>query len=246
MSIIENWKTTLAAALLITANGFEPARFKSGSLPVQPPKALGGGQVLFEVTVEADGAVSEIATLRSTPPYTEALQKAVSHWRFHPAREIGCEELEEAVAVQSKVLVAGVFRPSTFYDGPSPGEVPEEGGLPSTEVPFPTIMASPRYPPTAIGYGGRVLLVEVEVGEGGKARAVKVVLSASGFDSVSIEAARQWRFRPAQRRGGAVASFAYIVFGFREPVTLVKPRNGPGSRDQGCVFRQSGYCGTRL
>jgi TonB family protein len=86
-------------------------------------------------------------------------------------------------------------------------------------------MVAPSYPPTAHLHGSQTVLVEVDVGEDGKVTSSKVIRSAPGLDAAALDAARQWRFRPARRAGKTTLSVAYILFGFGEPVGPTK-RNG--------------------
>lgn len=218
------WAPALALAVVTAPSEFEPARFQSGSLVIQSPMTVGGGEVLLELDVDASGAVAEVTTVRSTPPYTDLLRAAVRAWRFAPAREIP-EESEEWVTVPSKVLVAGVFRPPTTYDAPARGEPSQEVTAPSEDVPFPTKLAMAPYPPKASWHIGQTVLVEVEVDPQGKVTGTKVLRSAQGLDEVSRDTAATWSFRPARRAGTTVPSVAYVVFGFREPVVTGEPPN---------------------
>jgi TonB family protein len=205
-----------AASWLLATVSFQPARFESGDVFVPPPMA-GGGQVLLELDVSASGEVTKVTVLRSTPPFTDLLREAVAGWRFTAARELRGEP-GELVAVDSKVLFAGFFRPPTLYTAPARGEAAKDLASPSPEVPFPETMIAPPYPPTAHLHLSQAVLIEVDVGEDGKATASRVVRSAAGLDAAALDAARQWRFRPARRKGVAGPSVAYLVFGFQEPV----------------------------
>lgn len=194
---------------------FEPARLESGAVELPMPPAAGGGEVQLELTVSADGAVGAVEPLRETPPYAEPLRGAVTSWRFAPAREGG-------QVVESRVLVAAVIRPPTLLLPGGAGEPAREVGRPSAAVPSPLEAASPAYPPTARGSG--VVLVEVDVSADGRVTRERVVQSAAAFDETARRAARSWRFRPAERGGRRVPAVAYLLFGFREPVTPPPPR----------------------
>lgn len=207
----------LALAAVLGVTEFEPARFQSGALVIQSPMTVGGGEVLLELDLDASGSVLEVTTLRSTPPFTDLLREAVRAWRFSPAREIP-QESTEWVPVESKVLVAGVFRPPTTYDAPARGEPAEDVAAPSDAIPFPRSLAVPPYPPTASWHIGQTVLVEVEVGDDGKVARSKVVRAAAGLEDAARDAAATWQFRPAQRSGKPAPSVAYVVFGFRDPV----------------------------
>lgn len=208
---------SLAFLGFLATGSFEPARFESGETIIQPPMTAGGGEVLLELDVSASGEVSGVKVLRTTPPFGDLLRQAVGGWRFSPARETQ-EDSADPVAVDSKVLVAGLFRPPALYNAPARGEVPKDVSPPSEEVPFPTAMVPPLYPPTVHLHMSQTVVVEVSVGEKGQVTSAKVIREAEGLSGAALDAAKAWRFRPARRHGDAVASVAYIVFGFREPV----------------------------
>jgi len=214
-----------AALAVMAPAGFVPARHRDGPLPPIQLQALGGGEVLLEVGVNDNGGVTEVRILRETPPFTEAVTNAVSLWHFIPAEEElepGPGELRDPKPrkhIASKVLVAALFRPPTF-NTPTFGELPKDVRSASTDVPFPTAIRSPQYPPSAL-FGG-VVLIEVRVGTDGRVIGDRVIYSVAPFDEPSREAARQWTFRPASIDGTPTETFAYIVFGFRQPVTVVK------------------------
>jgi TonB family protein len=202
---------------ILSSASFEPARYESGEVFVQPPFSAGGGEVLLELDVSGSGEVSKVHSLRTTPPFADLLRQAAAGWRFSPARDVP-EDPAAPVVVDSKVLVAGFFRPPALYNAPARGELPRDVAAPSEEVPFPTTLIGPLYPPTSSLHMSQTVVVEVEVGANGEVASSKVIQPAEGLSAAAEDAARQWKFRPARRNGREVRSFAYIVFGFREPV----------------------------
>jgi TonB family protein len=114
------------------------------------------------------------------------------------------------------VLVAALFRPPAL-NSPTLGEASRDVAQASRETPFPVTTVSPLYPPQALFDG--VVLVEVLVGIDGRVEQSKVLRSAPPFDAPALDAARQWTFLPALVQGVRTETFAYIVFGFRQPVT---------------------------
>ncbi|HLE21129.1 MAG TPA: energy transducer TonB [Vicinamibacteria bacterium] len=202
------------ASLQVVPPTFVPARYRSGSLPVQPPQVVAGGQVLLEVKVGNDGKVLQAVSLRSTPPFTELLLEGVRLWRFEPAEYQGED-------VESAVLLAGLFRPPTLM-GPTAGEPPQDIGTATDAIPVPYSIVPPDFPPGALA--DAVVLVEALVERDGTVKQAHAVRSVPGFDDAAAKAAVQWKFRPARRDGVPVPSFAYIVFGFRQPVTPPRPR----------------------
>jgi TonB family protein len=134
---------------------------------------------------------------------------AVRGWQFQPARG--------SQPVESTVLVAAVFRPPAIY-APEPGKPPADTSTMVPDAPFPLTMVTPPYPPRAID--NRLVLIEVQVGTGGNVADAKVIGRTSGFDDAALNAAQRWTFRPAEVAGVRVSAFAYLMFGFRRPVTI--------------------------
>lgn len=199
----------LLAAVLAASppEGRRTPRLDKGAAPAPPVEAVGGGEVILDVAVDAGGRPSQVRVLRDTPPFTAVLREAVLTWTF----EAGAE---------GRVLVAGLFAPPALY-APTLGEPPRDVAAAPESLPFPSTTVTALYPPTAIGDGS--VLVGVGVDAAGAVAAATVVRSAPGFDASALAAARRWRFRPARQGGAAVASTAYLVFGFRQPV-LPPPR----------------------
>ena len=224
------WPIIVCGAIVALAaeGGFLPAQYRGGTLPPIPIQALGKGEVFLELTVTSRGGVSAVRTLRATPPFTEAMSTAARSWQFRPAEE----EMEPKPGqpvdatprrpVESKVLVVGLFRPPTL-NTPTLGEPPTDVASPSDETPYPLATVMPLYPPLARENG--IVLVEARIDTGGRVVDATVIRSAPPFDDSARDAARRWSFRPAQVHGTAVASLAYIVVAFRQPIT-VTPRQG--------------------
>lgn len=217
-----------AVVALAAQDGFVPARYRDGALPQIPIRAIGGGEAFLELTVSSSGAVSAVRTLRATPPFTDAMSHTVRGWQFRPATEE--MELEPGKPVdpkprrpvESKVLVVGIFRPPTL-NTPTFGEPPKDVASPSNEMPFPLATVMPLYPPLARENG--IVLVEVCVDARGGVADAKVIRSAPPFDAPARDAVRRWTFRPARVHGTTVASLAYVVSAFRQPI-IVTPRRG--------------------
>ena len=199
-----------------TEESYRPARLADGSPPASPAITIaGGGEVLLEVSVDAQGRVSHIDRLRATPPYTDMVAEAVENWRFTPAETFS--ERDGKRLVDSRVLVAAIYRAPALYNGRTVGEVPKDIAKPSISIPMPEELLPPSYPPN--GSGDAMVLLEVELGADGTTKDVRVVHSGGGFDSAALQAVQRWTFRPARSLDeAALPSFAYIVVGFRQPI----------------------------
>jgi outer membrane biosynthesis protein TonB len=202
---------------LSAQESFSPAQHQTGTASPLPAMAVGGGQVLLQLTVGANGRVTEVKPLRTTPPFTEMLTQAVREWRFRPAENgdssnrAGDTRSGSRGAVESKVLVAGFFRPPAL-NMPTLGEAPTEGASASDEIAFPLTMVPPAFSPLAIR--GGVVLLEARVGVGGTAADIKVLQSAAPFDEAARSALSDWIFRPARIHGSYAPTFVYVVLGF--------------------------------
>lgn len=213
----------LVVALVVGLNGQAdmPALFLEGRIPTLSVTSVevGGGEVLLEVSVDRTGLVTGIRPLRETATFTERMTQAVRTWRFAPAeveipmarRKPDGPTVEPA---DSKVLVAGVFRrPSVI--GVTLGEPIRDVAAATTDIPFPTSLVTPTYPPGTMSPG--VVLVEVRVDARGDVSDAKIRIPSAGFDSAALSTARQWKFRPAKAGSTNVPAVAYIVFGFPVP-----------------------------
>ncbi len=213
-----------AAGQLAAAVPFSPARYVAGEAPGLPTTAVGGGQVLVDLTVDSRGRVADARLLRATPPFSDVVMQAVRGWQFTPAMAAAPSrpsgEPPVPVPTLSHVLVAAVYRPPSL-NAPTLGERPRDVARPSDEVAFPTAITVPAYPPRAFNAG--VVVLEVLVEPDGAIGAVETVRSAPPFDEAARSAVRAWQFLPARERGAPVAAFVYVVFGFPVPVGPGRP-----------------------
>ena len=114
---------------------------------------------------------------------------------------------------------------------PSPAAAPVQGpvadGSPQTtsptaplapgSVPVAISRPAPRYPSDALRNGeSGTVLVRIEVGADGEPTAVSVVARSGSrsLDRAAVQAAKRWRFRPAQQNGRAVASAVEVPIEF--------------------------------
>jgi TonB family protein len=183
---------------------------------------VGGGEVLLETTIDQQGRVAALRPLRTSPPFADLLADAVRGWRFAPAEALVPKEAGRVdsgtlwTAVESKVLIAGVFRAPTL-NAPVLGELPRDVAPASDEVAAPLATAEPPYPPGALN--GGVVLLEAQIGPDGAVGEIAVLQSAPPFDEPARTALRAWKFRPARVPGVPVATFVYVLFSFPPPIT---------------------------
>ena len=219
----------VAAQQATAARVVAPASYVSGPMPALPVLALGGGEVVVELTVSDRGAVVAVKPLRATASFTESVLNAVKAWQFTPAEELidpaARKPGEPAIrAIESKVTVAGLFRPPSFYAG-TLGEPIRDVAPASNDAPFPIATIMPSLQPSVRNSG--VVLIEARVDGNGTVVETTVKSSAPPFDEPALDAARQWKFRPARISGAPATARVYLVFSFQLPVALSAPASPP-------------------
>lgn len=169
-----------------------------------PPNLEAGGKAVLAVAVDETGAVTSVVPLLATAPFGKLLEDAVGAWKFAPSGS-------PADAMAGVTLVIAVFHsPSAYEQGPSPVPAPPGGGL--TEIPLPTTVVTPHFPPKV--YSGGVAVLKLHVDGDGHVAESRPVGDVTPFTEVARTAAAKWQFRPAERNGKRVDGVVYGVFAF--------------------------------
>ena len=197
------------AVATLRAADYVPAKRVAGDVPNPPVSAIGWVEAVVDLELDSNGGIMNATGLRATPGGLNFVLPSLKNWKFRPANDG-----ERAVA--SHVLVAAIFRPAQLFD-PAGGKPAENLKEPVNELPFPISMARPAYPQKVVG--NRSVLIEVLIRADGKVEKASVVGTASGWDAAALTAAQGWTFRAPRREDKTVAGVAYLIFGFRMPVT---------------------------
>lgn len=197
----------LVAATAAAQGGWVPPRLATAPVGTAPWNAVSGGIAAYEVSLDATGAVVGASIVQDVAPFGALLGEAIRSWRFEPAREGGR-------AAASRVLALGFFRPPALHFA-APSSPRYRDTVAPDEIPWPTSVAVPPYPPNAVGSGKVVL--EADVSSRGAVTGVRVLSAPTAFDGAAADTARQWRYRPASRGGRPVESRAFLVFSFVAP-----------------------------
>jgi TonB family protein len=195
---------TAAAGAAVAQGVRSPPRLVASELDPAPWNVNSGGIAACDVRLDERGAVTSSELVQDVAPYGAMLSEAVRSWRFEPAREDGR-------GVASRVLVLGFFRPPTL-SFPAPESPRYKSTVAPEELPWPTAVAVPPYPPNALGSAKVVL--EADISEAGAVTHARLRTGPTPFDSAATDALRKWTFRPAKRGGRPVAARAFLVFSF--------------------------------
>lgn len=140
---------------------------------------------------------------RSASGLSEAAQDALRNPRPAPP--------PVAAPSQTNVPVQG-----PVADNSQQNNAPTAGLAPGS-VPVAISRPAPRYPSDALRNGeSGTVLVRIEVGADGEPTAVSVVARSGSrsLDRAAVQAAKRWRFRPAQRDGRAVTGAVEVPIEF--------------------------------
>ena len=202
-----------AVVFLVGVSGFavqsfEPAKFQSGTVKPVKIGTTTAGMVLLELTMDERGLVRRSRPVHDVAPFTDLVRESAMSWRFDPARE-------NRSMTESRVLVIGLYRPpAMLFALPETPKPPPTAG--SDNIPFPTEVVVPPYPPNRIGSAN--VLVKLELREDGSVAGARALSPESGFDDSAISAARAWRFRPAKRGSRDVPARVCMIVSYRQPI----------------------------
>jgi TonB family protein len=204
----------LSTAVFAQTPVYSPPRLLHAELPPEPSvRVVGGGEVLIELIVNAQGRAIRPSVVKSSPPFTQMVVSTLARWRFEPAQEV--DEAGVARPVEVPIAVTALYRPPTM-SGPSLGQPSTSRGMLSGDVAYPLSIVPPAYPPRAVL--GAVVLFEVVLDEAGQMRDARAFGPLAGFEDAARDALVETRFRGATYRGAPVPSVTYVIFGFRPPV----------------------------
>ena len=195
---------TLAASTAAAQGSLTPPRLVSADMGPAPWNVQSGGIAACEARIDVQGRVTSSDVVQDVAPYGAMLCDAVRAWLFDPATEGGRP-------AASRALVLGFFRPpgTTFAAPDAPRykttTAPEE-------IPWPTSVAVPPYPPNALGSG--MVVLEADVSDRGTVTRTRVLTAPGAFDSAAADAVQKWVFRPALRANREVPSRAFLLVSF--------------------------------
>ncbi|MDQ8201011.1 energy transducer TonB [Pelagicoccus enzymogenes] len=165
------------------------------------PKALrhARGDSKLKLTIDANGYVADVDVLESTHSELTALaQAAALQWKFKPALKNG------------KAVPSTVTQPFSFNGGLLVADAPVDS------VPEVKRTQTPKIPEALALVQG---YVKVRVSLDDRGHVVNASVAQSSHDELigpTIEAAKQWSFKPATRGGERVPSSILIPFVFNE------------------------------
>jgi TonB family protein len=185
--------------------------------PEYPVTALSSrvqGVVLLDVTIGADGRVSDVRVVRSIPALDAAAVEAVRQWVYEPTVVNGTRRpVLISVAVEFKLTAPQPIR----VGGP-------------IKPPTQTKRVAPPYPPEAQAAGVQgVVIMEATIGVDGKVTDVRVLRSIPLLDKAAMDAVRQFEYTPTVIDGVTVPVIMTVTINFAltAPAAQSPPASAP-------------------
>ena len=192
-------------------NPYQPAKAVSAADVRYPFQTPADGVVVFDVALDARGAVKKVTVLQDVPPFTAAAEQSLRDWKFAAASQ-------DRMPEDSEMPVAFVFRHAVYIAG-EPPFTPISPAKESAETlrgfvaPGILSISYAGYPASTISMGA--VVVQANGKPDGSVGGVSVVRDLpGGFGPLAIKAAKHWKFQAALRDGRPVPSKVAIAFVF--------------------------------
>ena len=172
------------------------------------PSAIRGGNVVAVLETSKGGFVKRVVVLYGDEPFVEPTRSALVQWRLQSESDM-------------PVLVVVNFRdPYLTMESSGNGVVlgPQDYTIKAaryhSNVPVPTFVVDPFYPPSLVVMGAAVLQLKIK--SSGAVGVVRAVQELGDLTKSAIEAVKKWTFIPARdQANNVVASSAFAVCVYR-------------------------------
>jgi hypothetical protein len=179
-----------------------------------PIDSVASGIVVVAVSLDGAGLVKSKDVLRDIPSLTVHVAASIDTWRFKPATLDG-------KAVDSTMVVSVVFNPGDYRLGgvATPVLGRELKVLSPDAIGFlpPRIIAASwaGYPLNSVAQGAVIL--DDRISSIGHVTQVVPILRIPSLTTPSINAAKNWTFKPATFNGSSVSASTVVGYVFRPP-----------------------------
>jgi hypothetical protein len=193
---------------------FSPPDLSTANNINYPIDSVASGIVVVAVSLNGAGRIKEKDVLRDIPSLTAPVLLSIGSWTFKPA-------MLDNKAVDSTLIVSIVFNPSDYRLGgatvPVLGKELKTPSLDANGFLPPRIIAGSwaEYPLNSVAQGAVIL--DARVSAIGHVTDVVAVLRDPSLTTTSINAARNWTFKPAMFNGVPVTANVVVGYVFRQP-----------------------------
>ena len=179
-----------------------------------PIDSVASGIVVVAVSLDGAGLIKEKDILRDIPSLTAPVVMSIETWTFKPA-------MLDGEGVDSTIVVSIVFNPSNYRLGGAAAPVPgkEFKVLSPDAIGFlpPRVIAASwaDYPLNSVAQGAVIL--DARVSSTGRVSQIVPISRIPSLTTTSINATKNWTFKPATLNGRPVTASAVVGYVFRLP-----------------------------
>ena len=202
-------KTSTSAKRPLPERNSRPPELKRAILPVPPIATTQSGLVLLDLTLDADGGVSRVRTLRGEQPFLRQALEAARQWTFESSQTHDPTRVSAFFFFQSPQLVSFQNIQSDY----------RQEGSPELDCPaLPRSISSPTYPHNSVAQGA--IVIQALIGTQGAVESTSIIHDLPSLGRSICETVRSWKFYPARVGGNRCKGTAVIVASFVRPVIL--------------------------
>jgi TonB family protein len=199
-----------------TTYTLEPVKISNAIYPSQAREQKIQGRVVATMLISETGGVENVQVFKTDALLSHSVEETIRQWKFKPVTKNGT-----AVPVIAKVTFNFVLT-TEDQQGISPDLAPATDFPQHVRV-SETVMqglivskVSPEYPATAkANHIKGIVILAIVIGKDGTVTDVQVVSGPPEIAGASVDAARQWRYRPYQLLGRPVEIQTTAQFNFR-------------------------------
>jgi hypothetical protein len=211
---------TCLLPLAAAQRSYNPPELLSASDASVQYQVLLDGFFVLKVSLDEDGKVENIDSLRDPGAMLGAAKISVGQWKFRPASYTGKPTASDlTVCFVYEPINNGSLAPTppTNFAPVLPAERPEAAASQSYKPVGILSFTYPHYPNNSVAWGS--VVVQVTVGSNGALKSVDFLHGTSGFNNLVSDALQGWRFQAASLDGKPVTSKVVIAFTFLPPIS---------------------------
>jgi hypothetical protein len=180
-----------------------------------PTGVFAGADVVLDAAVDSTGKLADLRILRGENPFLEKVLAAVHTWTFQPAtsaENLLATRISIVFQFSASFTSASVRQPHTYIE--------QMIGAPERSA-QPLVDPEPDFSSVKLAEGSVILCEQVD--SHGQLDSIEVLRDSQSLSTLTVAAARQWRFAPARHAGVDTNSEVIVVVIFRPSAVSTSP-----------------------
>jgi hypothetical protein len=180
-----------------------------------PTGVFAGADVVLDAAVDSTGQLADLRILRGENPFLEKVLAAVHTWTFQPATSAGklpATRISIVFQFSGSFTSASARQPHTYVE--------QLIGAPERSA-QPLVDPEPDFPSARLAEGSVIFCEQVD--SHGQLDSIEVLRDSQSLSTLTVAAARQWRFAPARHAGVDTNSEVIVVVIFHPSAVSTSP-----------------------